>query len=68
MIDAHRRLPSLSALGIGGVRHERLVRGADPTRAGEIFPWSHKIFGNLKTWLRGTFHGASAQAPAALPR
>jgi transposase-like protein len=22
-------------------------------------PWAHTIFGNLKTWLRGTFHGVS---------
>ncbi len=21
--------------------------------------WVHTIFGNLKTWLRGTFHGVS---------
>ena len=22
-------------------------------------PWAHTVFGNLKTWLRGTFHGVS---------
>ena len=22
-------------------------------------PWAHAIFGNPKTWLRGTFHGVS---------
>ncbi len=36
-------------------------RGDNPARAGEILPWSHKIFGNLKSWLRGTFHGVSAK-------
>ena len=65
MIDAHQTtmrtdgFQGYRRLGSEGVRHERLVRGSDPTRAGEILPWSHKIFGNLKTWLRGTFHGVS---------
>ena len=30
-----------------------------------ILPWIHKVFSNLKTWLRGTFHGVS---PKHLPR
>jgi hypothetical protein len=24
-----------------------------------VLPWAHTVFGNLKTWLRGTFHGVS---------
>jgi len=44
-----------------GVRHERLVQGTDPARSAEILPWVHRIFGNLKTWLRGTFHGVSGK-------
>lgn len=24
-----------------------------------LLPWAHTVFGNLKTWLRGTFHGGS---------
>ncbi len=40
-----------------GVRHDRRVQGSDPARSAEILPWVHRIFGNLKTWLRGTFHG-----------
>ena len=24
-----------------------------------LLPWAHTVFGNLKTWLRGTFHGVS---------
>ena len=44
-----------------GVRHERLVQGPDPARSAEILPWVHRIFGNLKTWLRGTFHGVSGK-------
>jgi hypothetical protein len=24
-------------------------------------PWSHIVFGNLKNWLRGTFHGVSGK-------
>jgi len=44
-----------------GVRHERLVQGTDPARSAEILPWVHRVFGNLKTWLRGTFHGVSGK-------
>jgi hypothetical protein len=53
----------LKWIGVGAQptsdRHDRRVQGDNPARAGEILPWSHKIFGNLKTWLRGTFHGVS---------
>ena len=24
-----------------------------------MLPWAHVTFGNLKSWLRGTFHGVS---------
>ena len=24
-----------------------------------MLPWVHTIFSNLKTWLRGTYHGVS---------
>ncbi len=44
-----------------GVRPERRVQGSDPARSAEILPWVHRIFGNLKTWLRGTFHGVSGK-------
>lgn len=42
-----------------GVRHDRKVQGRDRAHSSKILPWSHTIFGNLKTWLRGTFHGVS---------
>lgn len=45
-------------LGAAGVKHRRKVQGP-PSRAAEILPWIHKVFSNLKTWLRGTFHGVS---------
>jgi len=35
-----------------------MVQGKDPARFAEILPWVG-VFGNLKTWLRGTFHGVS---------
>jgi transposase-like protein len=41
-----------------GIPHDRRVQ-KDPARAGEILPWCHIVFGNLKNWLRGTFHGVS---------
>lgn len=46
-------------LAAQGVRHERWVVGADRSRAVRFFPWTHAVFSNLKSWLRGTFHGVS---------
>jgi transposase-like protein len=51
-------------LGEMGVDHRADVQGHS-ARATEILPWIHKVFSNLKTWLRGTFHGVS---PKHLPR
>lgn len=64
VIDAHET--TLHADGYGcyfgfprvGIQLKRQIQG-DPTRAGDILPWSHRVFGNLKNWLRGTFHGVS---------
>lgn len=41
-----------------GARHQRRVQ---PTRrhSVKLLPWSHTVASNLKTWLRGTFHGVS---------
>ena len=25
----------------------------------KLFPWSHAVFSNLKSWLRGRYHGVS---------
>jgi len=41
-----------------GVRTEQHIQG-NPRRAGEILPWVHRVFGNLKSWICGTFHGVS---------
>jgi hypothetical protein len=54
--DAFQGYGSLPKIGIA---HERIVQGKDPARSAEILPWVHRVFGNLKTWLRGTFHGVS---------
>ena len=45
-------------LATHGAKHRAVVQG-HPARAAEILPWIHKVFSNLKTWLRGTFHGVS---------
>jgi transposase-like protein len=51
-------LASYLSLRAVGVRHEaRIQRGR--SRAAELLPWSHLMFSNLKSWLRGTFHGVS---------
>ncbi len=41
-----------------GAQHRPVVQG-DPARAAKLLPWSHTVFGNLKGWLHGTFHGVS---------
>ena len=45
-------------LARNGVDHVSTKLGSGP-RAGEVLPWVHKVISNLKTWLRGTFHGVS---------
>ncbi len=39
-----------------GYRHRPKTQGR-PERAQVILPRVHRVFGNLKTWLRGTHHG-----------
>jgi transposase-like protein len=43
-----------------GYRHRPKTQGS-PTRAEVILPRVHRVFGNLKTWLRGTHHGVDAK-------
>jgi transposase-like protein/ribosomal protein L37AE/L43A len=57
-------LPSYRGLLEAGVRHRARVQRS-PRRAGKLLPWAHTVASNLKTWLRGTFHGVS---PKHLPR
>lgn len=65
VIDADRAvvrtdgLPAYLALPEVGIVHDRRIRGPDRAHSSEILPWVHRVFGNLKTWLRGTFHGVS---------
>ncbi len=34
-------------------------KGGHGRQSVHLLPWAHTVFGNLKTWLRGTFHGVS---------
>ena len=43
-----------------GYRHRPKTQGR-PARALVILPRIHQVFGNLKTWLRGTHHGVEAK-------
>ena len=49
---------SYTALGQLGIDH-RPRKGGHGRQALAVLPWAHTVFGNLKTWLRGTFHGVS---------
>ncbi len=55
-LDAYRPLARAA-----GVRHVRRVQGLDRSRGVKLLPRSHAVFSNLKSWLRGTFHGVSAK-------
>jgi transposase-like protein len=45
-----------------GYRHRPKTQGRGrPERALVILPRIHQVFGNLKTWLRGTHHGVDAK-------
>ncbi len=46
------------ALGKMGIDH-RPRKAGHGRQARDWLPWAHTIFGDLKTWLRGTFHGVS---------
>jgi transposase-like protein len=47
-----------------GIVHRPRVQGRGPSSL-KLLPWAHTVISNLKTWLRGTFHGVS---PKHLPR
>ena len=41
-----------------GFHHLAETQGP-PERSAELLPWAHTVFSNLKSWLRGTYHGVS---------
>ncbi len=49
---------SYKALGKLGINHQARKAGRGRQKEDGL-PWAHTIFGNLKTWIRGTFHGVS---------
>jgi transposase-like protein len=49
---------SYTALRKMGIDH-RPRKGGHGRHVLDGLPWAHTVFGNLKTWLRGTFHGVS---------
>lgn len=52
--------PAYAPLAGMGYRHRPRTQG-DPKRADTLSPRVHRVFGNLKTWLRGTHHGVGNQ-------
>ena len=48
--------PSYAPLAAMGYRHRPRTQG-NPKQAETVLPRVHRVFGNLKTWLRGTHHG-----------
>ena len=52
--------PGYAPLSGMGYRHRPCTQ-RQPVRAERILPRVHRVFGNLKTWLRGTHHGVGHQ-------
>ena len=55
----HAVVVAVLAGGEGRVAERHLDPAERGRQALDILPWAHTAFGNLKTWLRGTFHGVS---------
>ena len=53
--DAWAAYKALSKMGID----HRPRKGGHGRHAEDGLPWAHTVFGNLKTWLRGAYHGVS---------
>jgi len=53
--DAWAAYQALTKMGID----HRPRKGGHGRHAVDGLPWAHTVFGNLKTWLRGAYHGVS---------
>ncbi len=53
--DAWAAYKALSKMGID----HRARKGGHGRHEVDGLPWAHTVFGNLKTWLRGAYHGVS---------
>ncbi len=53
--DAWAAYRALTKIGI----NHRPRKGGHGRHAVDGLPWAHTVFGNLKTWLRGAYHGVS---------
>ena len=58
---------SYAALGRLGIDH-RPRKGGRVHPSVYLLPWAHTVFGNLKTWLRGTFHVSMGQRKLLIAR
>ena len=53
--DAWAAYQALTKMGMD----HRPRKGGHGRHAEDGLPWAHTVFGNLKTWLRGAYHGVS---------
>ena len=58
--------PTLTTFVCANVSPDATIRvQGDPENASKILPRVHRVFSNLKTWLRGTHHGVDKKHLAA---
>ncbi len=53
--------PSYNNLSYIGYKHYEVPMKGDPDEANTALPEIHRVFSNLKTWIRGTHHVVSSQ-------
>ncbi len=57
--DQQVRTDALAAMNIVGENHKHEKKVTPSQEASSWMPWVHRVIGNMKTFLNGTFHGVT---------